>query len=80
MDINKIRKEAIVFDFSFGKDLQSYGIVDFVFKTDGLNIRENPYIRENMPSYIYEYFNKIAEGDFIGLIAENQEYSPKKNS
>src|SRR5699024_7818511 len=58
IDMNKIRRGAIVFDFSFGKSSQTYGIVDFIFKIDGLNIKQNPYIGENIPSPIYEYFNK----------------------
>ena len=78
IDINKLRREAILFDFSFGEGAKGCGIVDFIFKSDRLNIKENSYIGENIPSYIYEYFNTIAFGDFIGLMIENQEYSPKK--
>lgn len=81
INIDKFRKTAIIFDFSFGKDLkplESYGIIeDFVFKADRLNIKKNSYIEDNILSPIYEYFNLLAAEDLKGLLMEKKEYSPK---
>jgi hypothetical protein len=81
INMAKVRKGAIIFDFSFEKvlkDSESYGIIgDFIFKTDGLNIKKNPYIENNISSHIYEYFNRARIEDLKGLLIGKQEYSPE---
>lgn len=78
---NKIRKEAIIFDFSLGKTFKSLKnceiVEDFIFKIDGLNIKENSHMEYGLPSSLYEYFNKVEIEDLKGLLIKGQVYNPE---
>lgn len=80
---NKIRKEAVIFDFSLGKGLSrglegtntSVVIEDFMFKAEALDMQKNNWIEERVSSSIYEYFNKVETKDLHGLLVKGKVYS-----
>lgn len=72
IDIKKIRRQVIIFDFSFNgsmnrlinDDKEPRAIEDFVFHYNQQNIKKNQWIENLIPSYVYEYFHT---GEFARL-------------
>lgn len=64
IDISKIRKQVIMFDLSTKGAMNKLmmngkgpkAIEDFIFQLNQENIKENQWIEDLMPSYVYEYF------------------------
>ena len=81
--MNRIRKEALIFDFSMEKGLANIKdrpnrltvIEDFIFSIDQLDIKANPFISPLIPSYLYEYFYPYRYGDLVGLLIHGMVYT-----
>ena len=83
LNMNRIRKEALIFDFSMEKGLANIKdrpnrltvIEDFIFSIDQLDIKANPFISPLIPSYLYEYFYPYRYGDLVGLLIHGMVYT-----
>lgn len=81
IDFRKLRNEAIVFDFSFSKGLRKDALLfgkasieDFIFKGDGLSIMRNGFLPEEIPSRVYENFNRSNREDLKGFVVNDDIY------
>lgn len=82
IDLSKIRKEAILFDFSASKDLKKNRvekgraiIEDFIFKEKNLKIKESKYLPTSVFSSMYEELADLNRGDLMGFYIDNNIYS-----
>lgn len=80
IDVNQLRRKAVVFDFSIEKALNKSTnrkkevliIEDFIFKSNNLNIKQNEWIEYLIPSYTYEYFHPLQFIKPEGLVVNGE--------
>ena len=85
IDINQLRKKAIVFDFSIEKAFKQSNnrrerravIQDFLFKASDLNIKQNKWMEGLAPSYVYESFHPLKTIKPEALVVNKGLYSFK---
>lgn len=78
INTNKIRKDAIIFDFSISKffskniikNTKLTPIEEFVFK--GEHIRKSSHIPKLLPAHIYEYLAERNTADFCGFYGKGE--------
>lgn len=77
IDLNKIRRESLIFDFSRNKALKDLNhkfiIEDIIFHKQ--NIKEDKYLKDGLPSALYESFNKKEVKDLKGLLINDKVYN-----